>query len=86
MAGPLSELRWEAAAIADLLASGSLIPVRPLLCIRGATLPQAHRSVESVQVVTHRQLAEIVRHGSRLQPRYVEHATARALELLRPAV
>jgi hypothetical protein len=85
-AGPLPELRWKAAAIADLLASGSLIPVRPLLCIHGATLPQAHRSVESVQVVTHRQLAETVRHGSPVQPSDVEHATVRALELLRPAV
>jgi hypothetical protein len=86
VAGPLSELRWETAAIADLLASGSPIPVRPLLCIHGGALPQAHRSVESVQVVTHRQVADIVRHGSRLQPSDVEHATARALELLRPAV
>jgi hypothetical protein len=86
VAGPLSELRWETAAIADLLASDSPIPVRPLLCIHGGALPQAHRSVESVQVVTHRQVADIVRHGSRLQPSDVEHATARALELLRPAV
>jgi hypothetical protein len=86
MAGPLSELRWEAAAIADLLAGGSLIPVPPLLCIHGGALPQADRSVEGVQVVTHRQVAEIIRQGSRLQPKDVEHATARALELLRPAV
>jgi hypothetical protein len=86
MAGPLSELRWEAAAIADPLASGSLIPVRPLLCIHGGPLPQADRSVEGIQVVTHRQVAEIIRHGPRLQPKDVEHATARALELLRPAV
>jgi hypothetical protein len=42
--------------------------------------------VEGVQVVTHRQVAEIIRQGSRLQPKDVEHATARALELLRPAV
>jgi hypothetical protein len=51
-AGPLPELRWEAAAIADLLASGSVIPVQPLLCIHGATLPQAQPSVESVPVAT----------------------------------
>jgi hypothetical protein len=85
-AGPLPELRWEAAAIADILASGSRIPVRPLLCIHGGALPQAHRSVEPVKVATHRQLAETVRHGSPQQPSDVEHATARALELLRPAV
>ena len=85
-AGPLPELRWEVAAIADLLAGGSLIPVRALLYIHGGPLPQAHRSVERVQVATRRQLAEAIRHGSRLQPSYVEHATDRALELLRPAV
>jgi hypothetical protein len=86
MEGPRSELRWEAAAIADLLAGGSLIRVRALLCIHGGALPQADRSVEGVQVVTHRQVAEIIRQGSRLQPKEVAHATARALELLRPAV
>lgn len=84
-AGPMAELRWEAAAIADILACGSLIPVRPLLCIHGGTLPQADRSVDSVQVATHRQLAETVRHGSPSQPGDVEHAAGRALELLRPA-
>jgi hypothetical protein len=83
--GRLAELRWEAAAIADVLASGSVIPVRPLLCIHGGTLPQARRSVEQVQVVTHRQLAGIIRHGSPVPPSDVEQATARALELLRPA-
>jgi hypothetical protein len=86
MAGPLSEVRWEAAAIADLLASGSLIPVRPLLCIQGGPLPQADRSMEGIQVVTQGQVAEMIRHRSRSQPKDVEHATARALELLRPAV
>jgi hypothetical protein len=65
VAGPLPELRWEA-AIADVFASGSTTPVRPLLCIHGATLPQAHMSVESVSVATQREVAEIVRHGSRL--------------------
>jgi Nuclease-related domain len=85
-AGPLPELRWEAAAVADILVGGSVTPVRPLLCIHGGMLPQAHRAVERVQVATHRQLAETVRHGSRLQPSDVERATARVLELLRPAI
>lgn len=85
--GPLSELRSEAAAFAAILAGGPLIPVRPLLCIHSRALPpQAHRSVEPVQVTTNRQVAEIVRHGSPLQPSDVQRATARALELLRPAV
>lgn len=84
-AGPLPELRWEAAAIADIFADGSSIPVRPLLCVHGGTLPEG-RSVVSVQVVTHRQLAETVRHGSPLQHGDVERVTARALQVLRPAV
>jgi Nuclease-related domain len=85
-AGPLPELRWQAAAIADILADGSLTHVRPLLCIHGGNLPGGHRSVEGVQVATPRQLPAIIRHGSPLQPSDVERATARALELLRPAV
>jgi Nuclease-related domain len=85
-AGPLPELRWQAGAIADILAAGSLIPVRTLLCIHGGTLPEAHRSGEPVQAATRRQLAEIVRHGSPLQPSDVEGATTRALALLRPAL
>jgi hypothetical protein len=34
-AGPLPDLRWQAAAIADTLADGVLLPVRPLLCVPG---------------------------------------------------
>jgi hypothetical protein len=37
-------------------------------------------------VATPRQLADAVRHGSRVQRGEVERATARALEVLRPAV
>jgi hypothetical protein len=85
-AGPLPTLRWGAAAIADLLAGGSEVPVRPLLCIHGGALPQAQRWMERVQVATQRQLAEVVRHGSPQQPGDVERATTRVLEVLRPAV
>ena len=85
-AGPLPELRWEAAAIADNLANESPIPVRPLLCIHGGTPPGGHRSVEGVQMAALRQLPDVIRRGSPLQPRDVERAAARALELLRPAV
>ena len=86
MAGRLPELRWQAAAIADILASGSLLPVRPLLCSHGAMMRQAHRAVDGIQVATHRQLAETVQHGPRLHANDVQHATARALELLHPSV
>jgi hypothetical protein len=85
-AGPLPELRWQAAAIADLLVGGWLIAVRPLLCVPEDALAGGHRSVEGVQVVTMRQLAEAVRDGSPLEPRDVKRAIARALELLGPAV
>jgi Nuclease-related domain len=85
-AGPLPEPRWEAAAIADILANESPIPVRPLLCIHGGTPPGGHRSVEGVQMAALRQLPDVIRRGSPLQPRDVERAAARALELLRPAV
>jgi hypothetical protein len=84
--GAAPEVRWEAAAIADILAGSSLIPVRALLCAHGGTLPVVQRSVDGIQVTTRRQLADVVRHGSPLTPGEVEQATTRALELLRPAV
>jgi Nuclease-related domain len=84
--GTAPEVRWEAAAVADILAGGSLIPVRALLCAHGGTLPGVQRSVDGIQVTTLPQLADVVRHGSPLTPDEVEQATSRALELLRPAV
>jgi hypothetical protein len=84
-AGPLPELRWQAAAIADTLAGGVAIPVRPLLCVPGGW-PAGHLSMEGVTVATTRQLAEVIRQSSPpLQASDVERATTRALELLRPA-
>ncbi len=86
-ASPLPELRWQAAAIADMLAGGVLLPVRPLLCVPGGW-PVGRRSVEGVTVATTRQLVDVIRQGSPLQASDVERerATTRALELLRPAV
>jgi hypothetical protein len=83
-AGPLPELRWQAAAIADMLAGGGLLPVRPLLCVP-AGWPVGRRSVEGVTVATTRQLVEVIRQESPLEASEVERATTRALELLRPA-
>jgi Nuclease-related domain len=85
-AGPLPELRWQAAAIADALVGDSLIPVRPLLCVQGGTMAGGHRSVEGVLVATTRQLPSVIRQGSPLRPSDVEQATAHALELFHPAV
>ena len=85
-AGPLPELRWQAAAIADAVVGSSLIPVRAVLCVHGGALHGGDRSVEGVRVTTTRQLADVVRHGSPLPPRDVGRAAARALEVLRPAL
>jgi hypothetical protein len=75
-----------APAIADALAVGASIPVRSLLCVHGAIWPGARRSVEGTTLVAPPGLAGVVRRGSRLPPRDVRQATARALEVLRPAV
>lgn len=85
MADPLRGLQSAAAAITDALAVGASIPVRALLCVHGAIWPGGRRSLEGTTPVSLRRLAEVVRRGSPLPPREVELATARALEVLRPA-
>lgn len=85
LVGPLRGLRSVAAAITDALAGGASIPVRSLLCVHGAIWPGGRRSVEGITLVTFRRLADVVRQGSPLPPREVERATARVLEVLRPA-
>ena len=82
-ADPLPKLRWQAAVFADTLASGVLLPVRPLLCVPGGRL--AGRSVEGVTVATTRRLVDVIRQGAPLPASDVEQVTTRALELLRPA-
>ncbi len=83
-AGPLPELRWQAAAIADTLADGVLLPVRPLLCVPGGW-PLGRLSGEGITVATTRQLVDVIGQGPPLQAGDLERATTRALELLRPA-
>jgi hypothetical protein len=85
-AGLLRGLRGEAAAVAGALAGDESLTVRPLLCAHGWIGPAAGRSVQEVQVVTPRRLADVVRTGPRLQPGVVDQAATRALEVLRPAV
>jgi hypothetical protein len=85
VAGLLHGLRSVAAAITDALAGGASIPVRSLLCVHGAIWHHGRRSVEGTTLVTLRRVADVVRQGSPLPPREVERATARALEVLRPA-
>jgi len=42
---PARWLHWQAAAIADTLAAGTSIPVRPLLCVHGGVRPGTARSL-----------------------------------------
>ena len=82
--GPRPDLRWKAEAVADSLA-GTGISVRPLLCRHAGIWPRARRVVEGIPRVALRRLPKVVRNGSRVQPDEVEQASARALEVLRPA-
>jgi hypothetical protein len=84
-ADPLPKLRWQAAVFADTLASGVLLPVRPLLCVPSGRLADS-QSAEDVTVATTQQLVEIIRQGAPLPADDVDRATTRALALLRPAV
>jgi hypothetical protein len=82
--GPRPDLRWKAEAVADSLA-GTGISVRPLLCRHGGSWPKARSVVEGIPRVALRRLPKAVRNGSRVQPSEVDRASARALEVLRPA-
>ena len=83
-ADALPKLRWQAAVFADTLASGVLLPVRPLLCVPGGRLADS-QSAEGVTVATTRRLVDVIGQGPPLPASDVEQATTRALELLRPA-
>jgi hypothetical protein len=85
-AGMLRGLRGEAAAVAEALADDASISVRPLLCVYRGLRPAVCWSTQGITVATLRQLADVVRHGARVQREEVQQATARALEVLRPAV
>jgi hypothetical protein len=82
--GPRPDLSWKAEAIADSLA-GTGIPVRRLLCLHVGIRPPGRRAVQGIPLVVLRRLPDVVRHGSRVQPIQAERASARALEVLRPA-
>jgi hypothetical protein len=84
-AGMARGLRDEAAAVAAALAGATNLPVRALLCGHGWPWPAAGWPVSEVQVTTPRRLADAVRGGSRVRGEVVDQATARALEVLRPA-
>jgi Nuclease-related domain len=81
---PRPDLGWKAQAVAEHLA-GTGIPVRPLLCLHAGIRPPGRRVVRGIPVEVLRRIPDVVRHGSRVQPVQVERASARALEVLRPA-
>lgn len=81
---PRPDLTWKAEAVADSLA-GTGIPVRWLLCLQAGVRLPGRRSVQGIALVSLRRLPEIVRHGSPVQAIEVQRASARALEVLRPA-
>jgi hypothetical protein len=83
-AGTLGGLRGQAGAIAEVLNSDAEIPVRGILCRQGGWSGPP-RSLQDIDVAAPRQLADVVRHGSKVAPGEVELATARLLEVLRPA-
>jgi Nuclease-related domain len=82
--GSRPDLGWKAEAVADSLA-GTGISVQPLLCLHVGIRPRARGVVEGIPLVALRRLPDVVRDGSRVQPSEVERASARAVEVLRPA-
>jgi hypothetical protein len=84
LGGPRPDLSWKVEAVADSLA-GTGIPVRPLLCLHSGIRPPRRRTVQAIPLVVLRRLPDVVRRGPRMQPFQVERASARALEVLRPA-
>jgi hypothetical protein len=81
--GPRPDLHGKAEAVAGGLA-GTGVPVRPLLC-RHHGIPPRGRRPDGIPLVVLRQLPEVVRNEPRVRPGEVERATARALEVFRPA-
>jgi hypothetical protein len=82
--GRRADLSWKAEAVADSLA-GTGIPVQPLLCLHTGIRPPRRRSVQGIPLVGLRRLPDIVRHRSPVQAVEVQRASARALQVLRPA-
>jgi len=82
--GPRPDLSWKVEAVADSL-TGAGIPVRPLLCLHSGVRPPGRRTVQGIPLVVLRRLPNVVRRGPRMQPFQVERASARTLEVLRPA-
>ena len=59
--------------------------LRAVLCVHRGGWLAGRRSIQDVKLATPRQLVDNVRHAAPTPPSKVEWATARLLELLRPA-
>jgi hypothetical protein len=81
---PRADLSWKAAAVADSLA-GTGVAVQPLLCLHSGVRLPGRRSVQGIPLVSLRRLPDVVGHGTRAQAVEVQRASARALQVLRPA-
>jgi hypothetical protein len=82
-AGILRELRAQAEGVAGMLDGSAEVPVRWLLYLHGPW--GALTTLEGSWLASPRRLANLLRSGSKAAPADVELATARLLEVLRPA-
>ena len=76
-AGILRGLRAQATGVAE-------VPVRSLLCLRGARLGTL-ATLKGTWLAGPRRLANLVRSGSRVTPGDIDQAAARLLKVLRAA-
>jgi hypothetical protein len=83
-AGTLRTLRRQTQAVAEALDGWASVPVRSLLCVQGRW-SGTFRSFQGVRVVPRRQLVDALRAGSTIAAGEVGPATARLLDVLRPA-
>ena len=83
--GTLRGLLARRGAVAEVLDGWARVQVRPLLCLHGRWSPRASRRFFPIQVATPRHLADLIRSASMAAPGQAELASARLLEVLRPA-
>ena len=80
----LHGLRSQAERVAEVLDGWGQVPVRTLLCVHGAWSGTG-RMLHDVRVTAPRQLADAIQGDAPLPPGEFERATARLLQVLRPA-
>ncbi|HET9539956.1 MAG TPA: nuclease-related domain-containing protein, partial [Candidatus Limnocylindria bacterium] len=83
-AGILRGLRAQATGVAEMLDGWAEVPVRSLLCLRGARLGTL-ATPKGTWLADPRRLGNLVRSGSRVAPGDIDQAAARLLKVLRAA-